>query len=51
MMYNEFSYDLEKAYKNKDVKAEIANEQKDDPTIWQGFLDLGKQFDKSYHCQ
>jgi hypothetical protein len=51
MMYNEFSYDLEKAYKNRDVMAEIANERKDDPTIWQGFLDLGKQFDKSYRCQ
>jgi hypothetical protein len=54
MMYNEFSYDLEKAYKNKDVIAQVAREQKDDPAdsdIWQGFLDLGNQFDKNYHCR
>jgi len=54
MMYNEFSYDLEKAYKNKDVMAQVAKERKDDPAdsdIWQGFLDLGKQFDNSHHCQ
>ena len=47
MMYNEFSYDLENAYKNKDVLAEVAEERKDDPSIWQGFLDLGRQFDKT----
>ncbi|SRR5216684_4152966 len=51
MMYNEFSYDLEDAYKNKEVMAEVAEERKDDPTIWQGFLDLGRLFDKNYHCQ
>jgi hypothetical protein len=32
MTYNEFSYDLEKAYKNKDVMAEVVKGQKDDPT-------------------
>ncbi len=51
MMYNEFSYDLEKAYENKDVMAEVAKERKEDPTIWQGFLDLGREFDKNHHCQ
>ena len=51
MMYNEFSGELEDAYKNKDVMTEVAEERKDDPTVWQGFLDLGKQFDNGYHCQ
>jgi len=51
MMYDEFSYDLETAYRNKDVRAEIAEDRKDDPTVWQGFLDLGRQFDNNYHCQ
>ncbi len=51
MMYNEFSYDLEDAYKNKDVMAEVAVERKDDPTVWQGFLDLGKQFDNNQPCK
>jgi hypothetical protein len=50
MMYNEFSGDLEDTYKNKDVMAQVAKERKDDPTIWQGFLDLGRQFDNNYHC-
>jgi len=51
MMYNEFSYDLENAYKNKDVIAEIAEERKDDPSLWARFLDLGKQFDNGYYCE
>ncbi len=51
MLYNEFSYDLEKAYKNRDVITEVAEERKDDPSIWTGFLDLGKQFDNGYHCE
>jgi hypothetical protein len=51
MMYNEFSYDLENAYKNKDVMNEVAQERKDDPTVWEGFIDLGKAFDNDYHCQ
>ena len=51
MMYNEFSYDIEKAYKNKDVMTVVAEDRKDDPTSWQGFLDIGKQFDNNYHCQ
>lgn len=51
MIYNEFSYDLETAYKNKDVMAEVAEERQEDPTIWQGFLYLGKKFDKKYHCE
>jgi hypothetical protein len=49
-MYNEFSYDHESAYKNKDVLAEVVKERKedqDDPSIWQGFFDLGRQFDKT----
>jgi hypothetical protein len=52
MMYNEFSYDIETAYKNRDVMAHVAEVQKEesDPTIWQGFLDLGRQFDNGYHC-
>ena len=32
MLYNEFSGDLEDAYKNKDVMVEVAEERKDDPT-------------------
>jgi hypothetical protein len=51
MMYTEFSYDLEKAYQNKDVMAEVAEERKNDPTVWQGFLDLGGKFDKGYNCK
>lgn len=51
MMYNEFSVDLEYAYKNKDVMAEVAEERKSDPDMWEGFLDLGRQFDKNYHCK
>jgi hypothetical protein len=53
MMYNEFSYDIETAYRNRDVMAQVAHERKEenDPTIWQGFLDLGRQFDKGYRCQ
>jgi hypothetical protein len=51
MMYNEFSYYLENAYKNKDVIAHVAEERKQDPSIWQGFLDLGRQFDNNYQCQ
>jgi hypothetical protein len=53
MMYNEFSYDIETAYKNRDVMAQVATEQKEenDPTVWEGFLDLGRQFDNGYHCQ
>ena len=51
MMYNEFSNDLENAYKNKDVIQLISDERKDDPAYWQGFLELGKQFDNRFHCQ
>lgn len=51
MIYNEFSYDLEKAYKNKDVMAEVVKERKGDTSLWQGFLKLGKKFDDGYHCQ
>ncbi len=51
MMYNEFSYDLETAYKNRDVIAEVADERKNDPTIWKGFLDLGQRFDKKDPCR
>ncbi len=50
MMYDEFSYDLEDAYKNQDVMAEVADERKDDPTVLKGFLDLGKQFDQCNPC-
>lgn len=50
MMYNEFSYNLEQAYKNKDVKVEIAEERKGDPGVWSAFLDLAKQFENGYHC-
>jgi hypothetical protein len=51
MMYNEFSGDLEDAYKNKNVMAHIAEERRDDPTVWVGFLDLGNRFDNGYRCQ
>lgn len=51
MMYNEFSGDLEDAYKNKDVMAQVAEERKDDPSTWEGFIHLGKKFDKNYRCQ
>jgi hypothetical protein len=30
---------------------EVAEDRKDDPTVWQGFLELGQQFDNGYHCQ
>jgi hypothetical protein len=51
MMYNEFSHDLENAYKNNDVMSQVALDRKDDPTFWEGFLDLGKEFDNDYHCK
>ena len=51
MVYNEFSYNIIKAYQNHDIQKLVQEDQKDDPTTWEEFQSLGKSFSQGNPCK
>src|SRR5713226_7120141 len=51
MVYNEFSYNIIKAYENHDIQKLIKEDQKNNPTTWEEFQSMGKSFSKGNPCK